>query len=232
MPEETKTTDSKTSGTGTQSGQSTGAAAGTGTAQTFSQDDVNRIAAEERRKTEERFKDSAEKARLWDAYESDRKKKEDAEKPELERLRSQVSDLTPFKTRAEEQDAAIKAVVDAKIAAIPAEKKTLVPEGLSNWRLFQWLEANATLLFGTTAAAAPGVGAPAGGKPPEGTADPLRSEAEAKMKIMYPLLKPGTEPYKAKAEQVYQSIKAQKEGKGSGNPYGVQFPGSASPQQQ
>lgn len=85
--------------------------------------------------------------------EAERKRKADealAQQGEYQKLAEQraqeIADLKPYKERAEKAEKALQAHVDARIARIPQDKRSLVPKGIDVYQQSEWLDLNESLL--------------------------------------------------------------------------------------
>jgi hypothetical protein len=183
-----------TSGTATE-GQTTQAAA-TETAKTFTQEDVNRLIAKELKPFKE-IKSNYEKIL------EEQQKQKDAELSESERLKKRVAELEPYEQSAKEYETELTDIVSARVASIPEDKKSLVPEGFSPAKLLKWLDANQKILFGTERP----VSSPDSGTPAKGAPDTLRLKAEEKVKQLYPRAPVGDDVWKGRVERMIQSMK-------------------------
>lgn len=197
MPDE----NTATSGTATE-GQTQAQGAGTETAKTFSQEELNRILKREIDKEVKPFK---EKATAYDKLLEDEKAKKTAELSELEKLKLENTELTKYKTVAEEYEASISATVKAKIEAIPEERKSLVPEGLSNAKLLEWLEKNSKILAETGEPVTTHA-APTGGKPPSGKTGTVRQQAIEKTARYYPNMNRESDEFKARVDRIEKQL--------------------------
>ena len=145
-------------------------ASDTPSAKTYSEDEFNKATAAIRREEEKKASDYKKKAAEFDALQAKQKEKEQAELSELEKLKSQINDLTPFKTKSEEYEQTISEILEAELLEIPQENKSFVDAlpSMSPLQKLKWLRANADKLYnGKVHTAAPAGGRTATDKPDE-----------------------------------------------------------------
>lgn len=170
-------------------------------AKTYTQEDINRILAKELKpfkaiKTE------------YEKLQQAQKEKEQAELSELDKLKQQLKELEGFKITASEYEETFTELIQERVAMIPDDKKSLIPEGYSNAKLLKWLGQNEKLL-GISGVTSPS--SPTGGKPPTGPADTLQAKAEEKVRVMYAhdrSMIEGSDKWKLAVERVKTQLKA------------------------
>lgn len=190
--------DETTATSGTAIESQTTQATETASVKTFTQEEVNRLMAKE-------LKPLKEVKSEYEKLLAEKQKQKDAELTELEKLQKRIGELEPYESQAKEYESELSEIVAARIALIPEDKKSLVPE-YSSAKLLKWLDANEKLLFGGLERPS----APQGGRPPLGTPDTLMAKAEEKVRTIYAhdrFCVPGSDKWKAAVERIYQELK-------------------------
>lgn len=167
------------------------------------QDELNKLLARKEKEWEKRHAPSFDKAKRLDELEKQRQEEADKEKSEIEKLRAKYSDYDTLKEQLNEYSESFKAILEAKLAAVPQENKDLIPD-LPDRKLLEWLEKNSTRLYGS--AKSPVTFSPTGGKPPTADADPVRQEAIERATRYYPNLK-GTKAFEEKVNRIHEQLK-------------------------
>lgn len=132
-------------------------------------------------KDREYAKTNKELATELEALRSEKKKREESELTELERVKLERDQLNSFKQKAEEYEQSFKTILEAKLAAIPEEKKPYIPDGLSTVKLLEWLEKAAPLLMSSNGISSGPTATKSAGAP----SDPLLARAEEMVNKSY-----------------------------------------------
>lgn len=175
---------------------------------TFTQEQLDRILADERKETERKAAEWKRKAKEFDELQNAKQQKELADLPELERLKAQLAELAPHKERATQYETAVGDILKARIEAIPPEKRRLVealPESMSTLDKLKWIEAAGAELFG---AVPQSLGAPQSGRVGSAASDPLMERAVQSVQRIKPWLRADSLEYKAAVARAYEELKA------------------------
>lgn len=166
------------------------------------QAEITKLVTRKEKEWEKSHSDKFTKASEYDKFLKEQEEKKNAELPEIEKLKKLVDELSPYKSRTEEYETDLKAIVEARFAQIPDDKKGMFPVDYPIAKQLKWLNDNEKLLFGIDKPLAP-----AGGKGPTG-GDNLMLEAEARVRNWYPRVSEGSEDWKRKVDRQYSLLKA------------------------
>ena len=134
-------------------------------AKTFTQEDVNRLLADQKRKTRDQFGDYDDIKKKLETLTAQEEERKQAEMTELEKaqariqeLTGQVDSLTPFKLEAEAREKAAAEKVEELAKSLTDEQKLILNEIGSGEGKLRYIEQ-----INSAAASKPGL--PSGGKP-------------------------------------------------------------------